>query len=344
MEKRINILYQSNDYYAMVTGTSMVSLLENNKHYESIQIYYLNSDISRQNLDNLKSIASRYKNCHLQFIDANPYTQKLKDIGVKPWRGIYVTWLKLLALGDLTVAGDRILFLNGQTIINGSLSELDNFDFKDAYMALSYDCLLNDHKDTIGLKDDDGYYNCGIMLINHKKWLVDDITSSIVQSLSLKNDYVIVDQDFCNVFFKGKIALLDSTYNYSSAYYAYDIKQLLSINKLNPTYFYTYDNLMSNFYAPKISHSLVGISGKPWELKSKHPQRYLWQKYIAMTPWSTDQLPTAKYNINWFLYDVLPSRLFMVVYRFGVRSKYGKKNRNKFIVMLFDKFTPQKGT
>ncbi len=92
MEKRINILYQSNDYYAMVTGTSMVSLLENNKHYESIQIYYLNSDISRQNLDNLKSIASRYKNCHLQFIDANPYTQKLKDIGVKPWRGATRTW------------------------------------------------------------------------------------------------------------------------------------------------------------------------------------------------------------------------------------------------------------
>ena len=328
----------------MVTGASLVSLLENNQHIEAIHIYYLDYLISEDNKQNLKQIADKYENCSFTLIDARKYHEVLKGIGVKSWRGIYVTWLKLLALSDLRLDSDRILFVNGQTIVNGVLDELIALDFDGNIMALSYDCLLNDHKATIGLKGDDGYYNCGIMLINHEKWLEENIGQQVKQWLLEKNDYVIVDQDFCNVVFKGKIKTLDSTYNFSSAYYGYDLKRLLRINKLQSDYFYSYEELMTNYYSPKIIHSLFGITGKPWEENNKHPQRFLWDKYIAMTPWQGVVRPVAKYNINWFLYDILPSWLFMAVYRAGVKSKYGKERRNRLVLMLFDKFTPQKGT
>lgn len=342
--KTLNVLHQSNDVYAPICGTSIVSLLENNKHLDEINIYYLAYKITDNNINNLNLIASEYDNCSLIIIDADKYHKELKSLGVSSWRGLYITWLKLLAIEDINISTDRILYVNAHTIINGALDELIDIDMEDNLLGLSYDCILTDHKTAIGLKETDKYYNCGVMLINYKKWLEDKVGAEVRSRLKQKSDYTIVDQDFCNIVFKDRIMLIDSTYNFSSAYYGYDLKRLLKTNKLNPDNFYSYESLMGNYYCPKIIHSLFGITGKPWEINNKHPQRYLWDKYIDMTPWKGMKMPEAKYNINWLLYDILPPLLFMPIYKFGVKSKYGKKTRNKLIVKIFDLFTPQKGT
>ena len=344
MSRVLNILHQSNDMYAMVCATSIVSLLENNQHLDEVNIYYVGYKISRENISSLEKLVSKYSNAKFIFIDAQKYHDQLVDMGVTSWRGLYITWLKLLVINDLQINTDRILYINAHTIVNAPLDELIDIDLEDNVMGLSYDCLLNDHKSTIGLKPEDGYYNCGVMLINHKKWLSENIDLEVRESLKKKSNYVIVDQDFCNVIFKDRILLLDSTYNYSSAYYGYNLKGLLKVNNLKPAYFYTYENLKSNYNSPKIIHALFGITGKPWEQGNKHPQKLLWRKYIDMTPWKDAMMPVAKYNINWLLYDILPQGLLLRLYKFAVKSKYGKKTRNKFMVMVFDLFTPQKGT
>jgi lipopolysaccharide biosynthesis glycosyltransferase len=182
---------------------------------------------------------------------------------------------------------------------------------------------LNEHKKTIGLKETDGYYNCGLMLVNHKKWIKENIDKIVKDHLTEKSDYVIADQDLCNVLFKDKIKTLSSTYNFSSAYYAYDLKRLLKINDLKPSYFYSYEEIMEDYYSPKIIHSLFGIKGKPWEEGNDHPQRFLWNKYIRMTPWKNAKRPMAVHTRNWTLYEVLPNWAFMQLYRIAVRKKFG---------------------
>lgn len=321
-KKILNVLYQSDDNYAMISGTSIVSLLENNKHLDEVNIYYCEYKISKENITKLKKIANQYQNATMRFIDAVPYHQIFLDLGVKSWHGVYITWLKMLAFGDLSINTDRILFINGHTIINGSLEELIHLDFEGNVMALAYDGLVNEHKKTIGLAEDDGYYNCGIMLINHKKWKAEKIASYVKSQLQQKSDYVIADQDLCNVIFHNKIKLLNSTYNYSSAYHAYNLQKFLKLNHLRPPYFYSYEELMENYYSPKIIHSLFGVQGKPWEEGSKHPQKYLWQKYIDMTPWKNTKRPIAKRSLTWRLYEILPSALFMSLYIVAVRKKF----------------------
>lgn len=344
MKKVLNILHQSDDGYAMVCAFSIISLLENNKLIDEINIYYLGYKISKDNIKKLEMTVKPYSNCNLIIIDAEQYHNQLKDLGVTSWRGLYVTWLKLLAIKDLPLKTDRILYVNAHTMINASLDELIDIDLKDNVLGLSYDCLIEDHKQTLGLQTTDGYYNCGVMLFNYKKWLDDDIDTEVRKSLQQKSNYLIVDQDFCNVLFKDRILLLDSTYNFSSAYYGYDLKGLLKVNGLTDGKFYSYDNLMANYYAPKIVHSLFGVAGKPWEDGNRHPQRYLWKKYIAMSPWKKHKMPQARYNINWFLYDLLPQWLFLRVYKFAVVRKYGRSKRSMLVVKFLDRFTPQKGT
>lgn len=322
--KVLNVLYQSDDNYAMISGISIVSLLENNKHLDTINIFYCDYSIKNANKTRLKKIVSNYKNAKLTFIDAKPYHEEFQKLGVKPWHGVYVTWLKMIAFGDLKLTTDRVLFINGHTIINGPLDELIELDFENNVMALGYDALVNDHKKTIGLLPTDGYYNCGIMLINHRKWLADSIDTEVRKHLSEKSDYVIADQDLCNVLFREKIKTLSCSYNFSSAYYAYGLKSFLKINDLQPSYFYSYEELMANYYAPKIIHSLFGVQGKPWEEGNKHPQKYLWKKYIDMTPWKDVQKPQAAKTLVWNLFDLLPRPLFMKLYIIQVKRKFGR--------------------
>lgn len=344
MTKSLDVLYQSNDAYASVTAISMVSLLENNQHIALINIYYLNYEITADNQKKLKEVAARYANANLVMIDAAKYHNELVALGVESWRGIYVTWLKMLAFNDIPLSSGRLLFINGQTVVSGALDELIDFRFGDTIMALAYDCLLVDHKYTLGLGDADGYYNCGIMLINHDKWLHENTNEFVKESLRKKSNYLVVDQDFCNDVFGGRISLLPVEYNFTSAFYGYGVQQLIKASNLNKGPFYSFEEIMEVYYAPKIVHSLLGVTGKPWERRNDHPNNYLWKKYIDMNPWHMDSYPAATVTINWRLYKFLPRNIYMKLYRIAVEMKYGSGVRRNFLVSLLNKLTAQKGT
>ena len=57
----MNIVYSSDDNYAQHTGVSIISLLENNKHFNEINIYIVDNDIKNENKIKLNNIANRYK-------------------------------------------------------------------------------------------------------------------------------------------------------------------------------------------------------------------------------------------------------------------------------------------
>lgn len=319
----LNVLYQSDDNYAMVSGISIASLLINNSHIKKINIFYCEHEVGDTNKSKLKSLVSGYKNASIKFINSSKYNTRLKELKVRPWHGVYVTWLKLFVIKDISIKTDRILYINPHTIINSQLDYLLDLDFEGKIMALSYDCLINSHKSKIGLDPKGGYYNCGIMLINHKRWINESISKKIEEHLVKKSDYVIADQDLCNVMFKGDILKLGVEYNFSSAYYAYNLRKLLRVNELTKEYFYSYENIMAEYYSPIIIHSLFGIKGKPWMQKNNHPNKELWAKYIKRTPWSVEEMPIAKKTLNWRLYDLLPKSIFMYLYKVSIKRKFG---------------------
>ena len=80
---------------------------------------------------------------------------------------------------------------------------------------------------------------------------------------------------------------------------------------------------MTEYYSPKIIHSQFGLTGKPWEIDNDNPVKYLWKKYLNLTPWKDAQLPVATMNLNWRLYRVLPSRLLLALYAYAVNKKFG---------------------
>ena len=133
----LNVLYQSDDNYVAVSAISIVSLLENNKHLEQINIFYLGHELKKSSIKKFNDMIDGYKNATITFVDASSYPDELKEIGVKAWKGLYITWYKMLTFAKIDIKTDRILYINPHTVISGALDGLLELDFEDNVMALS---------------------------------------------------------------------------------------------------------------------------------------------------------------------------------------------------------------
>ena len=113
-----------------------MSLLDNNTHLDKINIYYVGYKITKANIQKLESLGRQYRNCNFYYINGDKYHKELKTIGVRSWRGLYITWMKLLAINDIKLNTDKILYLNAHTIVTSSLDNLLDFDFKGKLLGL----------------------------------------------------------------------------------------------------------------------------------------------------------------------------------------------------------------
>lgn len=94
MEINLNVVYQTDENYAVYTGVSLYSLLENNKSADSIDVYILDGGISEFNKEKLCKLASNY-NRKLQLIDTAQLDTTLEKLGAPRYRGSYATYYKL---------------------------------------------------------------------------------------------------------------------------------------------------------------------------------------------------------------------------------------------------------
>lgn len=329
----LNVLYQSNDYYAPITGVSITSLFENNKHIDQVKIYILNDNISNENINKLKMLCETYKR-ELILIDTEDILKKLKELKVSPFKNTYTTYFKLMAIKNLNVTSGIILQLDGDTVINGPLDELCNIDLSNHLMAATYDCTLNKYKRLIGIPEHDKYYNCGVLLINQNKWVELECEEKIVNHLkNVRSGYYTVDQDILNVLFRKEIKYLNLKYNFNSGFYIFGINESLKMYALKPDYYHTFEDIRNEYNSPTIYHCMGAMTGRPWEIDSIHPQNSIFDKYINMSPWRNFEKIKVKrkfiFRMQRKLYIILPKVLYIPIHRLA--QMYYFKQMDKLV-------------
>ena len=327
----LEVLYQCDDNYATLTGVSMLSLMENNKDISEININLLDDGISKENLDKTRELVLSYGR-KLNVIETKEIKDELIKLNVEPYKGTYTTYYKIVTLGNIKTKADRILYLDGDTIINKSLLPLLSIDLTNSVMGASYDCLQNDYKKIIGLNPKDTYYNCGVMLVNKNEWNNQGCDRQILDHfINKRSKYFIVDQDVINVLFHDKIKLISPTYNLNSGFYIYGVEPSYKIYDLKEEYYYSTDCIKNVIKeGPVINHCMGGFTGRPWEQKNIHPQNDLYDKYLSLSPWK-DEPKIMKKLISTFktqrlLYKILPRSVYGKIHRFSLQRYYMRED------------------
>ena len=131
--KQINILYQCDNKFAFMVGTSFTSLLENASKDIFYNVFLLTEDMSTENRKKFILLCDKYPdvNCSLEFLDATMCLNEVKSWNVPDHRGSYVTYYKLLIdryMKDKDI--DKIIHIGADTLVTGTLEELTDFDFE----------------------------------------------------------------------------------------------------------------------------------------------------------------------------------------------------------------------
>lgn len=326
----LNVLYQFNEKYAPYAGASITSLLENNTHFDRIDIFILGEGLSQFSAARFRSLSAKYGRS-LTFVHTENLIALMKEMNMPSYRGSYAANMRLFLSFILDDNVDRLLYLDADTIVTGKLNELCTMDMGDHPIAMCLDSLVRKHKKRLKFDMADFYYNSGVILFSMKKWREKHCSERIADHVkNVRAWYPSPDQDLINVVLKGEIMKLSPRYNIQPAYLAFPLKSYF--RTFGGKGFYTPDELRSGLVSPVIYHFFRFVGEFPWHRNNVHPDNDLFDKYIALSPWSdyvkqpSDTGITLK--LEKFLYKRIPRRLFIRLFRIAYEDFIKKANRD----------------
>jgi len=251
----MNIVFAINKSYKDILSVLLLSILENNSQ-EFIHFYILNTDFDEKDKKNYDYLHKSFKNFEISFL--KPDASKFKDLKLNIGY-ISIEAYYRYSIAELLSNEDRALYLDADTIVNGSLSELYHTDLGNNYMAGVRDLCIEElgYKEKIDMSENDLYINSGVLLLNLKKMRADNLEQTLLNNTNnLKDIIEIQDQDVINITCKGKIKEIDSIYNFTHANVSKEKKK--------------HDRAVIIHYTGKI---------KAWDKDSINKMKNIWWKY-----------------------------------------------------------------
>ena len=277
----MNVMYASDDNYAWLMGISMISLFENNKASEKIDVYVFGDNLSEENQKTISGIAEKYgRSCH--HVDVvNIVIPKLLMSDRYPKS----TFSRLFVYDLLPRDVEKLIYLDCDTIVMGSLEEMFNMDVDGKAFLATKDCMGKAYKRKIGLKEKDTYINAGVMLMNMKRLREIPIAERMVAFVDkYAQAMTYADQEIVNGIFQGDFGLLPVEYDMQTQFVQYPYEEIVKIR--HPHRFYTKEEVEYGKLHPKIYHyTTCMLDVRPWFANSEIANAWAFDKYMAMSPW-----------------------------------------------------------
>ena len=295
--KTINILICTDDNYAPYYGIMLTSLFDNNKNV-SFSIYLMTEGLTKTTIDKFNQLTESNK-AELTIITIDE-----KNLPNCPIRDRdYITlpaYFRILA-PIVNPDIDKILYLDGDIIINGDIMPLWNTDLNNYALAAAKDNLYKDfnrHK-TLNIPQDIPYFNSGVLLFNLNYWREHHIMEKcfeVIKSMPEKLDYH--DQDTLNIVLQNKILYLPLKYNFQYPF----------VHKVRH-YSYGEDvrkEIIATMHHPVVIHYTETI--KPWHKRDRSPYVNLFLYYRKHSLWKNTPLIgsfSMKENIRYYFNKIV---------------------------------------
>ncbi len=259
----MNVLLISDDNYAFLLAACLHSMMVSNEDANKINIFVISDNISKKTIDSIKSIVDTYGG-RIVFLDP-PHMNE--DIVVKGNLNIS-TYYRLMIPSVLPSELEKVLYLDCDILVRGSLKPLWETDIEECYVAGVTDTTGVFARSSIGLKANDKYVNAGMMLVNLKKWREDSIEELFFEFLKAKNWKVeFNDQGVINKVCSKGIKLVSPKYNFMPTYERYSHRQLKKY--IGSETFYDPSEVIEAKKNPIIIHFAGYAFSRPWYYGSK---------------------------------------------------------------------------
>ncbi len=218
----------------------------------------------------------------IQFLNlTEEMEQEIMLVGKYLGRGHNTSFLlRLLTEQILPENLDKILYMDVDIVVTGSLNELYKYQFnnqiaaavvKDVVRNNDYTRLNIDPSKTV-------YFNSGVMLINLEYWREHCVGKCCLNLLKTKSEALFMpDQDALNIILSGKVEYLHPKYNCLTIFYMREEHLKNRVKKSDLS------DVIEAAANPIIVHYV--FVNKPWYKGEYLPQRHLWEKYLMQSPW-----------------------------------------------------------
>ena len=320
------VVYATDEKFVNYTAVSAVSLLRYNF---GVTVVVLSDGLSSSSKLFLSTRVSSFGGKFLYF-DVSKYIRRLSSLGYNGYSS-FMTYARIFIADCLTGYYGRVLYLDGDTMVDGDISFLFEFDMKDCPLAFAPDCMPSSYRRVISIPSDRPYYNAGVMLLDLARFRSSRVKSRFLCYLSMSRGVgVFPDQDIFNRFFYDEIIALPPQYNFISHYFLFDYWGLRRVVR-SPVGFSQVEYLSAR-RKPLIFHFLGNTLGRPWFSSSKSPvaSLYRYNARLAGVPPSAVNLKggfSPPYRLQYLLWRYLPQSVFNVIsswlYSLHMLLRYG---------------------
>lgn len=279
----INILISLNSTYIMQATIMLESLFKNN--YSNFNIYLIHSSLEGEELSIIRRICEKWDGeFKHNFIDIRINVEDLKMAPIKNHVSIEA-YYRLLINDFLPKEVKRILYLDVDILINGSIIEMYNSTFNNE--ILFYGCedkkisLDSTFHSRLNIPKQYKYINSGVLLINTELMREIVTTDDIYNYIKMNSENILYeDQDVINGMFYDKIKYLDSNlYNFIASLDVYKNE---------------YKNFEKNAV---IIHFAGALIYKPWNNRYIGKSYKLYYQYSKNTPYKKAIKSVGRINI-----------------------------------------------
>lgn len=267
----IPVVFSSDHDFIMPTGVALQSMLESAPKVE-FDIFILQSDdVTDMDRNRLQDIVKSYK-AQISFISFGKEFSESYEV-----RGISTACYFRLLIPWLITQYDRVIYLDGDTVVKSDISKLlDYFIDDDAYAygvrtpGFSTDADLVNYITSLGLTNVN-YINSGILVLNSKLLRKDNLKDKF---LSYRDKALLYqDQDIINIVCKDRIGWLPLKFNRTPSLEGINKSKLI---EAGVTTDFDFEDAILN---PAIIHY---AGKKPWKTFTYH--WYDWWSVYSRSP------------------------------------------------------------
>lgn len=305
-DKSVNLALICDENYVMPTVVAMTSMKATKDAYSTYSVYVFTSDVSKESREKIISMNDEQAGFFVRIVE----TEELDVLKKCAINGLHVSTAALVKffIADLLDGLDKVLYLDGDILVQKDLTRLYNTELGNKYAAVvkDYKPMVYNPPQTqkLGIAHK-SYFNSGVMLLNLKKFRADRLNEKLV-NYRLHGLNFFMDQDALNVVFSDNVLHLD-----------------LLDNAMSSTIFYFDFEELSKYYG------IEGLNSKK-EIYENATIVHLCTKY---KPWKYSNVPYARewyaaYKLSPFCKEWLPREtLGFDIYR-KVFANYGVGNHN----------------